>query len=449
MPYATNEDLPEGVKDNLPSGAAAIYKAAFNSAYNGTCKKDDGCAAKIAWSAVKQSYHKDEEGNWVKNQKQHICPGCHINKTESHDAILQLLDRKVGALTFPKEPFIPTVDKWNGIPLVFGKEHPNLYDLLEDPEHELARVNAVIVGELSDARIDVLGHPKLMAKENFSDSTAIRLFEQGKISKDTLEKSRIAVGEAIRLLNAGKLSHSTAFLCPDDGVKLYGEVFPNHHLVFEETATDMPVDLGAVILNKTTATMTAPSVTSTSVTTFNDNTTSGSGYQYYPTTTVPYIPNITVRENELPGGESLNVKLNNTRQDERSKMDEAEKAAILKESGEALAAKEAEITKLQKQVDELLAEKVQMQKAQEDAVWEGLKKEVIPPGFVKSPDDEAALRKLCKEDPLAFNQKVLGAKLAATKAEGSQHANKVMDTETEDKLDQFLKNIPQVPGRNH
>lgn len=38
--------------------------AAFNSAYK---DNNEESAFKIAWAAVKKSYHKDAEGNWVTN----------------------------------------------------------------------------------------------------------------------------------------------------------------------------------------------------------------------------------------------------------------------------------------------------------------------------------------------------------------------------------------------
>jgi cation transport regulator len=48
----------------LPKHAKEIFAAAFNSAYDGTCKGDDACSSKIAWSAVKSKYQKDEKGSW-------------------------------------------------------------------------------------------------------------------------------------------------------------------------------------------------------------------------------------------------------------------------------------------------------------------------------------------------------------------------------------------------
>jgi cation transport regulator len=67
MPYSKNTDLPPGVRKNLPGAAQSIYRKAFNSAYHGTCNGDDGCAARVGWSAVKKVYKK-KDGKWVKKQ---------------------------------------------------------------------------------------------------------------------------------------------------------------------------------------------------------------------------------------------------------------------------------------------------------------------------------------------------------------------------------------------
>jgi len=69
MPFSSVGELPSGIKDNLPSHAQHIWMAAFNSAYEGTCKgkssKDrDSCAAAVAWSAVKKKYAKGADGKW-------------------------------------------------------------------------------------------------------------------------------------------------------------------------------------------------------------------------------------------------------------------------------------------------------------------------------------------------------------------------------------------------
>ena len=71
MPYKSTNELPDGVKDNLPKHAQEIYKEAFNSAWDdykdATDRRDDESreevSHKVAWSAVKQKYEKTN-GNW-------------------------------------------------------------------------------------------------------------------------------------------------------------------------------------------------------------------------------------------------------------------------------------------------------------------------------------------------------------------------------------------------
>ncbi|MCW8092384.1 putative cation transport regulator ChaB [Alteromonas sp. ASW11-130] len=74
MPYKNKQDLPDSVKDNLPSHAQDVFKEAFNSAWDEYKDKDDRrgddsreeVAFKVAWSAVKEVYHKNADGKWVK-----------------------------------------------------------------------------------------------------------------------------------------------------------------------------------------------------------------------------------------------------------------------------------------------------------------------------------------------------------------------------------------------
>lgn len=69
MPYATNKDLPETVRERLPKHGQDIYRASFNSAWEEYRDRPDheGTAHAVAWSAVKDVYHKDERSEWVLN----------------------------------------------------------------------------------------------------------------------------------------------------------------------------------------------------------------------------------------------------------------------------------------------------------------------------------------------------------------------------------------------
>lgn len=69
MPYKKLSDLPENVKNVLPSSAQEIYLAAFNNAWDeyqkaskraGDASREE-TAHKVAWAAVKKKYVKQGE----------------------------------------------------------------------------------------------------------------------------------------------------------------------------------------------------------------------------------------------------------------------------------------------------------------------------------------------------------------------------------------------------
>lgn len=74
MPYNKRSELPDSVQNNLPAHAQDIYKEAYNSAekqYSDPSKRKgnsskEQTAHQVAWSAVKQQYEKDNQGNWKK-----------------------------------------------------------------------------------------------------------------------------------------------------------------------------------------------------------------------------------------------------------------------------------------------------------------------------------------------------------------------------------------------
>ncbi len=75
MPYKEINDLPDRVRENLPKHAQEIYLEAFNNAWDQYAKPEERrgdasreeTAHKVAWSAVKKVYEKDEKtGAWKK-----------------------------------------------------------------------------------------------------------------------------------------------------------------------------------------------------------------------------------------------------------------------------------------------------------------------------------------------------------------------------------------------
>ena len=72
MPFKTRDDLPDSVRNVLPVHAQDIYKEAFNSAWEeykdpedrrGDADREE-VSHKVAWSAVKKSYHKGDDNKW-------------------------------------------------------------------------------------------------------------------------------------------------------------------------------------------------------------------------------------------------------------------------------------------------------------------------------------------------------------------------------------------------
>lgn len=67
MPYARTDDLPASVRAHLPVHAQEIYSAAFNNAWQEYADRGgerEETAHRVAWAAVKHSYHKQGD-RWV------------------------------------------------------------------------------------------------------------------------------------------------------------------------------------------------------------------------------------------------------------------------------------------------------------------------------------------------------------------------------------------------
>lgn len=64
MPYKTNQELPDSVKDSLPKSAQDIFRKAFNTALEQY--KEEDRAFKVAWAAVSKAGYKKVDDKWIK-----------------------------------------------------------------------------------------------------------------------------------------------------------------------------------------------------------------------------------------------------------------------------------------------------------------------------------------------------------------------------------------------
>ncbi len=69
MPYASTTALPTSVRNHLPHEAQEIYIEAFNHAWTTYADRPnrEQICHRVAWSAVKRSFHKELDGMWRPN----------------------------------------------------------------------------------------------------------------------------------------------------------------------------------------------------------------------------------------------------------------------------------------------------------------------------------------------------------------------------------------------
>lgn len=464
MPYGSISDLPLPIQHALPSAAQRIFVSAFNSAYEDTCKGADreACANKIAWAAVKKAgYTKNSDGDWAKSNKKHTCDCKHgecgivTNKEapkETHDAILQVLNRKVGKHYFPAESFEQTVSAWDGIPIVFSERDAasdwpagitSLHPAFEPyatviKDTDILNVNGAVIGEIRQPRIDTAGHHKLVGELVFTPEKAREMFDAGILSEETYKKTVPALEKARELMASGRLSHSTGFTAPHDKtdteLRLSGSVVPNHLLVFEEDPFNQPVDQGAIVLNK----QDQEAGMSDDDTIVNAGRVISAKNKERLKGIVDSI--MAFFQDIAPDGDTTAEGVKNKGEAPAAAVSEPDAVApvtnktddtmdesIKKELDETkltLANKDTEIGELKGQIDALTKELETHRLAQKEAAWQTIKNK-LPPGMVHKPEDEAETRKLFESDPVTFTNKILDIKTAPeTKEEGQVFSNK-------------------------
>lgn len=419
MPYDSIEQLPDNIRSVLPAEAQKIFMEVFNSAYSGSCNQNDLCATKIAWTQVKKFYTPDQTGIYS--------PIPMTQKPERHDTIFNSLERQIDGKWFATAPFAETVSEWNGIPLIFAKNHPDMLNFLEDPEAELRRIDGKLVGYQDKMRIDAAGHSKLRGDMVFDEGATLH-----SNSGQAIKADPAAVETVKKLYQDGKLSLSTGFFCPDDKgqlngtVTLSGKVTPNHTLVFEENfATgDTPKDPGAFILNKQGSDLNAMKVLSTteegeiiSILQKLQGLLTGPISAYF---TQKKEHAETEQESDTMDGKEFQDAIaaaNKATADAKVELSAAQ--AKITELEAEIGKKEETLSNLQKTVDAINQQK-------EDASWAEAKK-LLAPGLTHKSEDEAKLKDLWKNDKDAFYLKAisnLNKKGEEDDPEGNEHTQK-------------------------
>ena len=422
MPYASLADLPTSVKDALPKHGQEIFRAAYNSAYDGTCadREDrEACSNAIAWTAVKTKYKKSDD-KWVEISQ----------KTEVHDAILQTLNREIGGYCFPVEPFTQSVSAWEGIPVVYANDHPDMKLFVENQAKALEDIKGEIVGQVSKPYIATEGHPRLMA---------------GITNTNT---------DVAQLIKDGQASLSTGFMGAADKASKILNVTPNHVLLFKEDSENMPKDHGAFILNKENYIeftnrgeimadeTTTDKIKQPIIDLYNavmgsgkppDNGITNSHNSGTLTTTevenmeeVKQLSDKLEIANKSIGDVTSKLDIAN-KQIEDLKTQATENDGALEIANKDIETHKAKITGLETQVKEFEQKETDALKVTRDAQWLEIKNR-LPPGLTHTEDDDKALRAEWEADGQTFSSKYVGIQNQASRGEsGSEHPPNTAD----------------------
>ncbi len=303
---------------------------------------------------------------------------------KAHETILHTLDRWIvtpdGEKVFvPADVFAKNVDAWNGVPLVYGIDHPDPKLFATDPKAALAAVKARLAGDLKAPTVAMEGSPRFMGQLDWgADPELDKLWADNKLSA------------SIAYFSGGR----------DGGGQVKGPIGPNHVLLFELSAKDLPRDPGVFILNKATE------VESMTVT---------AGEQDDPIGLLDRLKAALMRR--APAGASSGGSAGKGEEQDMSEEDKQKLASASKELEDfktKLASKDAEIAELNKAKDLKIAELDKQleafHKTQAEEKWLAAKAK-CPPGLVHA-EKEAEMRKLFENDKDAFYEQLLNFKAA-------------------------------------
>jgi hypothetical protein len=296
-----------------------------------------------------------------------------------HDVILQGLDQALQyggtEVYYPTDSFKASIEKWQGIPLVYvpSGEHIPVELFNSDPEQALQQYNAVQIGNIQEPEIMEEGQRRLQAK------------------------AAITNAEYDERIKAGDIQISTSFLAPGAN-RIESPVIPSYVLAFDKSAAK-PRDKLTMFLNSERDQS-------------HNNTNTEENKHMSETEAAVKMATL---ERDLSDKEKAIERMNTEVQQKDEKVSELETAV------ERLNTEKSELEAKLEQAEKQLTE---FANAEADRHWEMLKSTTIPKGFVNTEDAEKEMRELYNTDKDAFYMKILSVdRPAETPREGSEFAN--------------------------
>ena len=316
---------------------------------------------------------------------------------------MERLEDIAGDRYLPRDVYEESLKLWEGIPIIYAQEHPDMTLLIKDPEKALENVKGRIIGKIKNPRIETEGQPRMEATYIWDDKEVEELFSMGTIATST--------GSFCESIEDPKLPKGTK--------RLTGTQIPNHLLVFKRDEQNLPKDKGTYILNKEEINL-ADQIENKGATMSKENASELRGI--------------------LDKLQSLFKRMAGTPEEEEHKETAPESKKIIedtkmKEENEALR-KEVEeknksLTELQARVDDqaktietFKKEKEEHKQKEMEKAWEEVKSK-LPPGLIHKEEQEKELKALYLDKPHEFIAKVSIIKpQKENDPEGEEHAFK-------------------------
>ena len=324
------------------------------------------------------------------------------------------------------DAFNKTTQSWEGIPVIFARDHPDMTGFDTNPTTELARIDGRVVGSVFSPDVVQSGAPSLRANLGVTDP------------------------EVNAMIDEGKISLSTGFRATKLGDEDITNVRPHHVLLFVENEIrgDMPRDLGTAILNKETAGASLFASESREPRIEVINMTGAENDSGTPGKLDKILDALAEFKNMLSGKDSVSANeadgdITNVTNKETDKTMSPDNSAEIEALNKQVAEHTASIDVLNKQIaekDSTIASKdseieslnkriADLSKFKADQEWLEVKNKFDIPAGLLDNGGEAELRKLKAENPDAFYNKIFDAKaeadkLASKDAEGEEFANK-------------------------
>ena len=402
MPYSSIEAAKEAGFPTSAEGAALTLSQINKLADIYDAVKEGGTAENamaVAWTQWKKLFRKEGD-RWVAVEKEQE----QEQKNIKHDAILQTLNRRIDGYCFKAETFEDNINEWDGTPIIYANDHPDLDKYDSDPEAALLSVGGENIGKVSRPEVDWTGRPKMKGSLDIVNST--------------VEK----------LIDLGKITLSTAFRGKADENKDIISVKPHHVLIFKEDKNNRPRDLGVAILNKKEDWVEFTNVGKI-ISLKNKSTLEKiiENVKSSCTDLQNFYNDITKSEMSKDDDQESKQKELKHKQPQEANMEEVEKLqkeieVLNKDKDDAVKEMENIKTEFEEYKQKVETEKADALKVKRDAQWQEIKNK-IPPGLTAKEEEEKALRQEWEESPHEFMMKLpdMLQKVKSTEEEGKEH----------------------------